>query len=189
MSSIIFIFFRKILFEERLNFISNTRKRIQVQVMGENRLKVVAVGGTFDVMHKGHWFLLEETFNVSEKVIIGITTDEFASAHKTHPIDAYANRFRDVTEWIDEKGFLERAEIVPLNDPFGPTIENDDLEGIVVSEETEATAEVINKMRVEKGGKPLLIFVITMVLADDGKPISSTRIRKQEVDRYGHLIG
>jgi len=85
--------------------------------------------------------------------------------------------------------FLERAEIVPLNDPFGPTIENDELEGIVVSEETEATAEIINKKRVDKGRKPLLIFVITMVLADDGKPISSTRIRKQEVDRYGHLIG
>jgi len=44
-------------------------------------------------------------------------------------------------------------------------------------------------MRAEKKKKPLLIFVITMVLADDGKPISSTRVRRQEVDRYGRLIG
>jgi pantetheine-phosphate adenylyltransferase len=155
-----------------------------------NRLKLVSVGGTFDVMHKGHWFLLEETFNVGEKAIVGITTDEFAAKmKKNHKVDTYANRLADVKEFLEEKGYLERAELVPLNDPYGPTIDSDELEGIVVSEETEATAEVINQKRVEKGKKPLLIFVITMVLADDGKPISSTRVRRQEVDRYGRLIG
>ena len=158
--------------------------------MSINRLKLVSVGGTFDVMHKGHWFLLEETFNVGEKAIVGITTDEFAAKmKKNHKVDTYANRLADVKEFLEEKGYLERAELVPLNDPYGPTIDSDELEGIVVSEETEATAEVINQKRVEKGKKPLLIFVITMVLADDGKPISSTRVRRQEVDRYGRLIG
>jgi len=141
-------------------------------------------------MHKGHWFLLEETFNVGERAIVGVTTDEFAvSLKKQHEIDSYVNRRRDVVEFLKEKGFLERAEIVPLRDPFGPTIDSDILEGLIVSEETEITAEVINKMRVKQGRKPLLIFVITMVLADDGKPISSTRVRRQEVDRYGRLIG
>jgi len=155
-----------------------------------NRLKLVSVGGTFDVMHKGHWFLLEETFNVGEKAVVGVTTDEFvASMKKNHEVDTYENRLSDVKEYLDEKGYLKRAEIVPLNDPFGPTIDSDEIEGIVVSEETEVTAEVINMMRVECGRKPLLIFVITMVLAYDGKPISSTRVRKQEVDRYGRLIG
>ena len=158
--------------------------------MSINRLKLVSVGGTFDVMHKGHWFLLEETFNVGEKAIVGITTDEFAAKmKKNHKVDTYANRLADVKEFLEEKGYLERAELVALNDPYGPTIDSDELEGIVVSEETEATAEVINQKRVEKGKKPLLIFVITMVLADDGKPISSTRVRRQEVDRYGRLIG
>jgi cytidyltransferase-like protein len=158
--------------------------------LSNNRLKWVSVGGTFDVMHKGHWFLLEETFNVGEKAIVGITTDEFArTLKKQHDIDSYETRRRDVENYLKVRGFYERSKIVPLNDPFGPTIDNDYLEGIVVSEETEVTAEVINKMRVEQGRKPLLIFVITMVLADDGKPISSTRVRRQEVDRYGRLIG
>jgi len=155
-----------------------------------NRLSWVSVGGTFDVMHKGHWFLLEETFNVGDKAVVGITSDDFvASMRKKHDVESYENRLKEVKEFLKEKGFMDRAEIVPLTDPFGPTIDSDEIEGIVVSEETEVTAEVINKMRVERGKKPLLIFVITMVLADDGKPISSTRVRKQEVDRHGHLIG
>ena len=158
--------------------------------MSTNRLSWVSVGGTFDVMHKGHWFLLEETFNVGDKAIVGITTDEFvASMKKNHKVDTYKKRLSEVKEFLRDRGYLSRAKIVPLNDPFGPTIDSDKIEGIVVSEETEVTAEVINKMRVERGKKPLLIFVITMVLADDGKPISSTRVRKQEVDRYGRLIG
>jgi len=158
--------------------------------LSNNRLKWVSVGGTFDVMHKGHWFLLEETFNVGEHAIVGITTDEFAGTlKKQHEIDSYENRRRDVENYLKVRGFYERSKIVPLSDPFGPTIDNDYLEGIVVSEETEVTAEVINRMRVEQKKKPLLIFVITMVLADDGKPISSTRVRRQEVDRYGRLIG
>jgi cytidyltransferase-like protein len=155
-----------------------------------NRLKWVSVGGTFDVMHKGHWFLLEETFNVGDMAVVGITTDEFVTTmKKNHMVDTYKKRLSEVKTFLEEKGYLDRAKIVPLNDPFGPTIDSDEIEGIIVSEETEVTAEVINKLRVERGKKPLLIFVITMVLADDGKPISSTRVRKQEVDRYGKLIG
>ena len=158
--------------------------------MMENRLKLVSVGGTFDVMHKGHWFLLEETFNVGDQAIIGITTDRFAaSLKKEHKIDCYDKRHSDVVNFLRERGYYERAKIVPISDPFGPTVDSDDIEGIIVSEETEPMAEVINQMRVERGKKPLLMFVMTMVLADDGKPISSTRVRRQEVDRYGRLIG
>ncbi len=154
------------------------------------RLKVVSVGGTFDVMHKGHWFLLEEAFQVGDRVIIGITTDEFAGRlKKEHKVDCYEKRFGDVVSFLKERGLLERADIVPLEDPYGPTINGSDIEAIVVSEETEPTAEEINRIRVGKGKRPLLMFVINMVLAEDGKPISSTRIRRQEVDRYGRLIG
>ena len=158
--------------------------------MVEQKLKSITVAGTFDVMHKGHWLLLEEAFNIADKIFIGVTTDAFASTmKKEHQIDPYETRLEDVKKFLNERGLLKRSRFFPLNDPYGPAIENHGLEGILVSEETEPRAEEINRIRVQKGKKPLLIFVMKMVLADDGKPISSTRVRRQEVDRYGHLIG
>jgi pantetheine-phosphate adenylyltransferase len=156
----------------------------------DKRLQLVSVGGTFDVFHKGHTMLLEEAFNVGDRVIIGLTTDEFArNLHKPHKIDCYAKRQKDLIRFIAERGLEKRAEIFPLNDPFGPTIDSDEMEGIIVSEETEPGALEINKQRVKRGKRPLLIVVFKMILAQDGKPISSTRIRRQEVDRFGRLIG
>ncbi|KON29532.1 hypothetical protein AC482_06240 [miscellaneous Crenarchaeota group-15 archaeon DG-45] len=158
--------------------------------MVERRLRLASVGGTFDALHKGHWFLLEEAFKVARRVVIGLSTDAFAEAlHKPHYIDCYEKRLADLKQFLDARGFLDRAEIVPLGDPHGPAADSDEIEGIVVSEETEPGAEEINRRRVAKGLRPLLIFCIRMVLAEDGRPISSTRIRRQEVDRYGRLIG
>ena len=160
----------------------------------EKRISLITVGGTFDVLHKGHWFLLEEAYMLGEKILIGLTTDKFVkSMRKSHPVDCYDKRFTELTKFIAERKLGERTIIVPISDKYGPTIGNrphsDEIEGILVSEETEQGAEAINQIRVDEGKKPLLIIVVKMVMADDGKPISSTRIRKQEVDRFGKLIG
>lgn len=160
----------------------------------EKRIPLVTIGGTFDVLHKGHWFILEEAFNIAEQVLIGLTTENFVKRmKKSHPVDCYEKRLKELKKFLKEKAFIEKAEIVPIDDRFGPTIgdspRSNEIDGIVVSEETEPGAEEINRVRVKEGKKPLLIVVVSMVLAEDGKPISSTRIRRQEVDRYGRLIG
>ncbi len=39
---------------------------------------LVATGGTFDIIHRGHLTLLSDAFAISDKIIIGLTSDELA---------------------------------------------------------------------------------------------------------------
>lgn len=146
--------------------------------------KRVAVGGTFDKFHYGHRKLIGTAFEIGETVEIGVTSSVFAN--KNHKVDSCANRMANLNEFLKSKH--DNYHISRLDDPYGPTIHEADYEAIVVSEETEPNAIKINEIRVSKGMNPLDIVVISFVLADDGIPISSTRIRKGEINRKGELI-
>jgi len=155
----------------------------------DEKFRVVAVGGTFDEFHKGHKTLLEKAFEIGEKVLIGLCTDEFVKRmKKPHVVASYEKRLKELKNWLSKKGWLERAKIIPLNDPYGVTISEGCVEALVVSRETEPRAYEINQKRQEKGLKPLKIVVIEMVPAENHIPISTTRIRHGEIDREGHLI-
>jgi pantetheine-phosphate adenylyltransferase len=77
---------------------------------------------------------------------------------------------------------------MPLNDAYGVTLSRGCLEALVVSKETEPTALKINEERRKMGIQPLNIIVIDMVPSENHFPISTTRIRKGEIDREGRLI-
>ncbi|WP_440947415.1 phosphopantetheine adenylyltransferase [Methanosarcina sp. T3] len=147
----------------------------------------VAVGGTFQYLHDGHARLIEKAFEIAGngKVYIGLTSDEMLQ--KNHSIDNYENRRVRLLEYIDEMEIpKEKYEITRLNDPCGPTVE-EDFDYIVVSPETYPVALKINRIREKKGKKPLEIVYVEYVMAEDGTPISSTRIAKGEIDRHGRL--
>ncbi len=149
----------------------------------------VAVGGTFDQLHRGHKALIAKAFEVGGKVVIGLTSDEFVShMGKPHKTASYEERRRELLAFLGENGWAERSEIVPLKDAYGLTIKGKGLEALVVSQETEKTAEAINQTRLKAGHQPLKIVVVEMVPADNTSPISTTRIRSGEIDRNGHLL-
>lgn len=152
--------------------------------MSDKKYKKIAVGGTFDRFHEGHLRLLSKAFQLSERVLIGVTSDEFARPKgKIEPCnERMSNLKRNLEKYVD-KYLVSR-----LDDSCGPAIIEEDLEALVVSEETEPTALIINDIRKKKGMKPLDIITIRMVLAEDGKPISSTRIRKGEIDVKGTVL-
>jgi len=151
--------------------------------------RVVAVGGTFDELHRGHRALLRRAFEVGDHVLIGLSSDEFAGRMgKPHEVAPYERRLRELKALLMEWGVDGRAEIIPLNDPYGVTLSNGHVEAIIVSRETEPKAQEINEKRAAKGLPPLQIIVVEMVLAEDGLPISTTRIRRGEIDREGRLL-
>lgn len=155
----------------------------------QRRFKKVAVGGTFDELHKGHKALLMKAFEVGEKVLIGLCTDEFVKRmRKPHITASYERRLGELREFLQENGFLKRAEIVPLNDPYGVTLSKGCVEALVVSRKTEARAREINVKRCELGLQPLHVVVIDMVSAENHIEISTTRIKRGEIDREGRLL-
>ena len=151
--------------------------------MNSKRYNKVAVGGTFDKFHDGHKKLLSTAFEIGDEIEIGVTSDAFGGLKGD--IDSCKVRMANLkTFFSDKSNFV----VVPLEDPYGTTIYDGDIDAIVVSEETEPTAVEINEIRVSKGMKPLDIVVVSFVLAYDGNPISSTRIRRGEINQKGNFI-
>ncbi|MEE1151327.1 MAG: phosphopantetheine adenylyltransferase [Methanobrevibacter sp.] len=151
--------------------------------MNSKRYNKVAVGGTFDKFHDGHKKLLSTAFEIGNQIEIGVTSDEFGGLKGD--IDSCKVRMSNLKSFFSDKS---NFVVVPLEDPYGTTIYDERIEAIVVSEETEPTAVEINEIRVSKGMKPLDIVVVSFVLAYDGTPISSTRIRRGEINQNGKFI-
>ena len=147
----------------------------------------VVLGGTFDILHDGHRALLGAAFERSPKaVVIGLTTDRFAreTRDRVHP---YAVRERNLKRYLAAHRW-RRARIEPIDDPYGPADDLPDLDVIVVSAERHHVAIELNEARIRKGLRPLEIRTVPMVLAQDGLPIASRRIRAGEIDRRGKRV-
>ena len=84
-------------------------------------------------------------------------------------------------------------ECVEIQDPFGPTITDESVTALVVSGETRSGGKAVNDKRVEKGWKPLQVFEVDVLSAEEtehgssktgnfASKISSTAIRKRRAE-------
>jgi pantetheine-phosphate adenylyltransferase len=144
---------------------------------------LVAIGGTFDILHDGHKALLQKAYALGE-VIIGLVSDDMA--RKAHVVNDSETRKKPVIAYINALTGSD-PQIVTLNDPYGPALEQS-FDYIVVSPETLPTAKVINALRRQRRLPPIKIVCVDFVLAEDGRPISSTRIHNGEIDEHGMLL-
>ena len=153
------------------------------------KFKKVAVGGTFDELHKGHKILLLRAFEIGEKILIGLCSDEFVEQmNKPHITAKFDERFKELLKFLKSNDFEDKSEIIILNDSYGRTTTDKTIDALVVSEETKKIALIINNKRVELGFPPLEIVTVNMVPAKNYKPVSTTRIRDGEIDREGHIL-
>jgi pantetheine-phosphate adenylyltransferase len=156
----------------------------------QKNFKMVGVGGTFDELHRGHRALLVKAFDISERVMIGVSSDKFVERmNKPHKTASYEERTKELRDFLRDKGVLNRAEIIPINDAYGGVLlSKDPIEALVVSKETQPVALKINQKRSEIGIDQLVIIVIDMISSENHGAISTTRIRAGEIDREGHLL-
>ncbi len=153
--------------------------------------RLVATGGTFDRFHKGHAALLDKAFSVGEKVIIGVSSQKLVWQEKKllgRQVLPYQKRVADVLAFLKKRNYCGRQIITPLNDIFGPTVLNDNLEAIVCTRETRKGAIAINKARKKHGKKKAVIVECPFITSADRRHISSTRIRLGEINREGEIL-
>jgi len=146
------------------------------------------MGGTFDILHKGHRALLSKASEIGSIVLIGLTTDERArKGRKDIVINSYVIRKENLEMLLNSMNLPSNFKIVPLDNDWGPSVVEDSFTAIIVSEETKKTADKRNRIRLEKDKKELEIVIVHFVKAYDGQKISSSRIRDNEIDSNGRL--
>ena len=154
------------------------------------RFRLVATGGTFDILHEGHYALLSRSFQLGERVIIGVTSDDYALKEKGGQtiLHGYTKRVRQLKHAIHSNFGSVKYTISKLENFYGPTVLSNEVEAIIASQETKGNGIKINKLRKKNGLKLLKIITVPIIKSQDGVRLSSSRIRSGEIDSSGKLL-
>ena len=150
--------------------------------------KKAILGGTFDHFHLGHQKLIDTAFEQSEHITLGITMPNMYQ-HKflAQTIEAYDTREKNLKQYLEEKNLLNRATIIPIENIYGTTLQDDTIQAIFVTVENLPNVDLINNKRKEKGFANIKPVVVAYVKDATDKNITSERIRKGEIDRTGFV--
>lgn len=149
---------------------------------------IVATGGTFDILHKGHYMLLLKAFEIGRQIIIGVSSDSYATRNHKKIVNNYNIRLEKLKKFIDENFKKSNYSVYQLDDFYGPTVLTRDVQAIITTESSLENCVKINSLRESKGMTPLEIIIVPLVEDKDGKVISSTRIRDGEIDIDGNKL-
>jgi cytidyltransferase-like protein len=153
-----------------------------------SKYKLVVSGGTFDHFHKGHEAFLKGQLALSDKVLLGITSDAYVVKQKHASSESYTKREQAVQTFLAKHRASDRVQICAIDTAGIPkAFENQPIEAIVATEPTKQGAMHINANRQKTGLPPLPIEILQVISAADGKPISSSRIRSGEIGKEGNV--
>lgn len=144
--------------------------------------KNVCLGGTFDGIHAGHKLLFGEATKIcTNRLVVGVTDVEMIKSKTLWeliaPVDERIYKVREYLEREISRNLV--YSVVPISDIYGPTITDQELECIVVSDETIRGALKINKERSALGWQELKIHVVNL-LEDDSSSTKDAMIRLKE---------
>jgi pantetheine-phosphate adenylyltransferase len=117
-----------------------------------------------------------------------VSSDEFAKKRGKKLNHRYEQRVETLKAMIKKEFGSVNYEITRLDGDFGPAVTTGDVGALVASSETQVKGTLLNEMRGKRGLKPAEVISVELVKAEDGSPISSTRIRAGEIDSRGRLL-
>ncbi|BGP26651.1 phosphopantetheine adenylyltransferase / dephospho-CoA kinase [Rhodotorula toruloides] len=128
----------------------------------------LALGGTFDHLHMGHKLLLSMACSItSHKLIVGVSDDALLKNKKHRDLlDPLDVRIRNVESFVALIRPEVRCECVALQDVYGPTAHDPSIQALIVSKETKAGGDTINKLRTSRSLPPLDVWCISLVAHD-----------------------
>lgn len=161
----------------------------------EEQYSVVALGGTFDHLHAGHKILLTlAAWLTRDKLIVGITGPQLLTKKKyAEAMESFDVRESHVTQFLNYISPPLRLQPVMINDVYGPTASDPDIDALVLSAETRGGGAAINKVREEKGWSQLTVFEINIVGGKGNEEdnwadkLSSTQLRKEALEKKEKL--
>ncbi|KAG5359207.1 Phosphopantetheine adenylyltransferase [Yarrowia sp. C11] len=173
------------------NPVTLNKSEEQLAQATEEQFSVVALGGTFDHLHAGHKILLTlAAWLARDKLIVGITGPELLTKKKyAEAMESFDVRESHVTQFLNYIAPPLLLQPVMINDVYGPTASDPDIDALVLSAETRGGGTAINKVREEKGWSKLTVFEINIVGGKGSEEdnwadkLSSTQLRKEALER------
>ncbi len=146
-----------------------------------------ALGGSFDHLHDGHKDFILFAASISKSLIIGVTDQHMVLKKPfSELIQPTHVRKQAVLNFCNQHEI--KAKLITLNDPFGPTIEENTIEAVICTTDTLPGANKINEIRNKLHLKELPIHVHQLKKDKEGiATISAERIRTGEIDRVGNV--
>ncbi len=131
--------------------------------------------------------MISKAFEVADHVIIGVMKDD--ALEKLHKIcrenvEPYERRVKKLLTYVSELLNIytnKTFKIVSISGPYDIVLEENNIDYIIVSDETLPRAVMINILRRQKRMKEIKVIIVPIVKDIQGRPISSHRFRIGEI--------